>query len=152
MCINVFFFDYGGGVGVKYIPSRPSAEKAQDHKANTLIQIPRLSLHERSPHGIHSAGLSPALDHTRLQPDAVLDRSLWALPRLSPPSPPHLLARPPGTDHLPRRRRRQRHGSHRLRRRRVEGSRDGSGPWRRIDWVGNGRVLVVVDWVAKIQE
>lgn len=148
MCINVFFFDYGGGVGVKWVltsctPSALSKIWADNRK------IPRLSLHKRRLDGLYSAGLSPAQHHSRLFPDSLLDRSLRSLSSVPAALTTQILAWTSPAYHITR------HGSRRRGRRdglwwRLEGSRRRRGTRRLAYMSGHGRVQLVVDRTAEV--
>ena len=148
MCINIFFFDYGGAVGAKYgdvCPARELIILANRRRE----QAPGVAVDERGLDGIDNAGLAAALHQPCLLPDALLDRGLWTVPYLPPSSTTELLARPSPADVGPGGQRRRRRRHHRLRWR-LEGRCRRPRPRLCPDRLGHGGVQLVADRAAEI--
>ena len=93
--INVFFFDYSGGVGAKYVPFILD----QIFTLLTKSKISRFPFDQRCPNGLNSAGLSAYIHYTRLLPDPLFDRSIWPISCISPPPTSHFMACTPHPYH-----------------------------------------------------
>lgn len=137
--INVFFFDYGGGVGAKYVPLCLT----KIHVANQF-KISRFSFNQRCPHGLNSAGLSAHIHYPRLLPDPLFDRSIWPISCISPSPTPHLMACTPHPYHSPCARSGRRGKCYRERRR-LDSSHCRLFPWECIDNACDGYLQLVAD-------
>ncbi len=149
MCINVFFFDYGGAVGAKYDDA--SNETNRRNKLTKMRQAPGFALDERSVDGVDHVGLAPSLDHARLLPDPVLDRGLWFVSHLPSAPASELLARA-SYSHICLGGQRWRRCRYHHLWRRLDSRNRWTCAWLFPDGSRHGRVQLVVDWVAKVQE
>ncbi len=114
-------------------------------------KVSSVPLHQRRPYGLHRPRFPPPQHHSRLFLDSLFDRSLWTISSIPTTPSPQILAWPCSAYHIPCRRR-WRWGWRNHIWWRLEGSRCGCGPWRPTHLSGDGRMQLVVDWIAEVQE
>jgi hypothetical protein len=76
MCINVFFFDYGGAVGSKFVnlplPRSGALGGPFLLTRDRLAQTPRVALDKRCADGVHCARVAPAFHDACVLPHSLL--------------------------------------------------------------------------------